>query len=271
MMGPGAATTELGPIETVGKNMNTMIRTLLRAETLLVSVLFLSASLAVAQQHPLAQRAAESELVVLAQLERTDYDYARGFPIDGNAWFSTLLTYKSPRIVERFIVKESGLKDIECYFPEKIDGEEGARYLLFLVRDPDNGWRGHPDGCAFEVLVGTDNRYALRWPQAAFGGEAGRGDDAIQGLVEPMRFQGPSARIDASEQLAHQREARAETEFMRVEGTDLLPTRGIELTAFRQLIRDGLVNENGALQARERRRATTLRQALEEADRSGDG
>lgn len=248
-----------------------MIRTLIRPAALLVAILVLSTGAALGQQHPLTQRAAESDLVVLAQLERTDYEYTRGFPVDGRAWFSTLLSYKAPRVVERFIVKESGLKNIECYFPEKIDGEEGARYLLFLVRDPEDGWRGHPEGCAFEVLVSADNRYALRWPQAAFGGQEGRGDEVVQALVEAMDFQGPRARIDASELLAHQREARAEAEFMRIEGSFLLPTRGIELGAFRQLIREGLVTEDGALQAREQRRAATLRQALEDANRSGDG
>ncbi len=224
-----------------------------------------------AQEHPLAQRAAASDVVVLAQLERTDYQYTRGFPVDGRAWFTTLLTYKAPRVIERFIVKESGLKDNECYFPEQVAGQEGPRYLLFLVRDPEDGWRGHPDGCALEVLVASDNRYALRWPQPGFGGENGRGDDAVQALVGPMDFQGPRSRIDASEMLAHQREARAEAQFLRVDGTDLMPTRGIELGEFRALISDGLVNEDGALQARERRRAATLRQALDEADRDGDG
>ncbi|NKI35906.1 hypothetical protein HFP89_12110 [Wenzhouxiangella sp. XN79A] len=248
-----------------------MKRTRSSLQFVLAAMLAVTAGIAAAQQHPLAQRAAESDVVVLAQLERTDYEYTRGFPIDGRAWFSTLLAYKAPRIIERFIVKESGLKDIECYFPERVAGQEGPRYLLFLLRDPEDGWRGHPDGCALEVLVGADNRYALRWPQPGLGGENGRGDEAVQALVEPMSFQGPRSRIDASDLLAHQREARAESQSMRVDGTDLVPTRGIELGAFRALIRDGLVDEDGALQARERRRAATLRQALDEADRSGDG
>lgn len=221
--------------------------------------------------HPLAQRAATSDVVVLAQLDRTDYEYTRGFPIDGRAWFDTLLSYKAPRVVERFIVKESGLKDIECYFPEVAEGQEPPRYLLFLVRDPEDGWRGHPDGCAFEVLVNADNRYVLRWPQAAFGGDGGRGDATIEQMVQAMVFQGPRARIDASDLLVHQRAARAEAEFMRVDGSDLLPTRGIELGDFRRLISPGLVDEEGSLRAREQRRAATLRQALDEADRSGDG
>ena len=249
--------------------MNTRSRKLLHMVS--AAALLLAGTAASAQMHPLAQRAADSDVVVLAQLERTDYEYTRGFPVDGRAWFTTLLAYKAPRVVERFIVKESGLKDNECYFPEQVSGQEGARYLLFLVRDPEDGWRGHPDGCSLEVLVTADNRYALRWPQAGFGGEGGRGDEAVQARVEPMDFQGPRSRIDASEMLSHQREARAEAQFMRIDGTDLLPTRGIELGEFRALIRDGLVDEDGALQAREQRRAATLRQALEEADRDGEG
>lgn len=223
---------------------------------------------AVEDQHWLADRAATSDLVTLAQLDRTDYEYTRGFPIDGRAWFAALLDYKAPRVVERFIVNESGLKEIECYFPEVDAGVEGPRYLLFLNTDPEGGYLGHPDGCAFEVLVNADNRYAIRWPQAALGGEGGQGDANLQALVEEMRFQGPSARIDASDMLAHQREARADTQFLRVDGTDLMPTRGIPLSAFRRLMTPGLMNDDGRLRAREQRRAATLRQALDEANRA---
>ena len=229
---------------------------------------------ALVDRHWLADRAATSDVVVLAQLDRTDYEYARGFPIDGRAWFDVLLSYKAPRVVERFIVKETGLKDIECYFPDTDSSVEGPRYLLLLVTDPDDGYRGHPDGCAFEVLVSADNRYAIRWPQPALGGEQGRGDETIQALVQAMSFQGPRARIDASDMLAHQRQARAEVEFLRVDGTDLMPTRGIPLSDFRRLMNAGLVNDDGAMRAREQRRAATLRQALDEAnraDRDGGG
>ncbi len=219
-------------------------------------------------EHWLADRAATSDVVVLAKLDRTEYEYTRGFPVDGRAWFDVLLSYKAPRVVERFIVKESGLKDVECYFPETESGVENPRYLLFLVTDPDDGYRGHPDGCAFEVLVGADNGYAIRWPQPALGGEDGQGDEALQQRVETMQFQGPRSRIDASDLLAHQRRARAEAQFMRVDGTALLPTRGIALSDFRQLMRDGLVTEDGAMRAREQRRAATLRQALDEANRA---
>ncbi|MBY6205250.1 hypothetical protein [Halomonas denitrificans] len=235
----------------------------------LLAAVMLSLGNASAQdEHWLADRAATSDVVVLAKLDRTDYEYARGFPVDGRAWFDVLLSYKAPRVVERFIVKESGLKDVECYFPETASGAENPRYLLFLVTDPDDGYRGHPEGCAFEVLVGADNGYAIRWPQPALGGENGRGDEALQALVRPMSFQGPRSRIDASDMLAHQRRARAEAQFMRVEGTALLPTRGIPLSDFRRLMRDGLVNEDGAMRAREQRRAATLRQALDEANRA---
>lgn len=235
----------------------------------LAAAALLSLGNAVAQdEHWLAERAATSDVVVLAKLDRTDYEYARGFPVDGRAWFDVLLSYKAPRVVERFIVKESGLKDIECYFPETESDVENPRYLLFLVTDPDDGYRGHPDGCSFEVLVGADNGYAIRWPQPALGGEDGGGDEALQALVQPMTFQGPRSRIDASDMLAHQRRARAEAQFMRVDGTALLPTRGIPLSDFRQLMRDGLISEDGAMRAREQRRAATLRQALDEANRA---
>lgn len=233
--------------------------------------LLASAQEETADRHWLSDRAAGADLVTLAKLDRTDYEYTRGFPIDGRAWFESLLDYKAPRVVERFIVNETGLKDIECYFPEVESGVEGPRYLLFLVTDPEGGYRGHPEGCAFEVLVGADNRYAIRWPQPALGGEGGRGDPTLQALVEEMRFQGPRSRIDASDMLAHQRQARADEQFMRVSGTDLMPTRGIPLSDFRRLMAPGLLDDDGKLRAREQRRAATLRQALDEANRAKDG
>lgn len=223
-----------------------------------------------AQDHWLADRAATSDMVLLAQLERTDYEYLRGLPVDGRAWFRTLLTYKSPRTMERLIVQESGVKDIECYFPEVQAGTEQPRYLLFLVRDEEGDLRGHPDGCALEVLVSADNRYAVRWPQDALDREEARDDEQLAGLVREMEFQGPGARIDATDMLAHQRRATAERDLMRVDGSELIPTRGIALTELRQLMQPGLDSEDGADRAREQRRVDALREVLEDEDSTQD-
>jgi len=212
--------------------------------------------------HWLAQRAATADLVVLAQLDRIDYEYNRGLPVEGRAWLEPLITYKSDGAQSGIlIVTEQGLSENECYFPQIDPWDENPRYLLFLVADAEKATlRGHPEGCAIEILVDSRGRYAARWPQPAFGGETGRGGPAIAERVEEMTFQGPMARIDASDLLAHQRRARAERDFMELDGTDLLPTRGIPLTELRTLMQPGLNLEQSA----ESDAARRLRQRLED-------
>lgn len=243
--------------------------------TLFTAALLLAPLLSVAQDPPhwLAGRAESSDIVVLAQLDRTDYEYNRGFAVDGEAWFRPLITYKSESPLSGLIiVREKGLSENECYFERVEPWDERPRYLLFLVDQGGKGTlRGNPDGCAIEILVDADGSYAARWPQAAFGGEHGRGDEALQALVEEMTFQGPMARIDASDMLAHQRRDRAERDFMRLEDGTLIPTRGIELTELRRLMQPGLETE--AASPRERERLQELRERMLESDgesESGD-
>jgi hypothetical protein len=192
--------------------------------------------------HWLAERAATSDVVVLAQLDRIDYEYRRDFPVEGEAWLRPLIPYKAPDSLSGIlVVSEQGLSENECYFPRVDPWEEQPRYLLFLVSDPDKDTlTGHPDGCAIEILVNSRGRYAARWPQPAFGGEHGRGGPALQERVREMTFQGPMARIDASDMLSHQRRDRAERDFMDIDGTDLVPTRGIAITELRELMQPGL-------------------------------
>jgi len=221
--------------------------------------------------HWLAERAAASDLVLLAQLDQVDYEYRRDFPVGGESWFRPLIGYKSsirPRGL--LIVQEQGLKDNGCYFDQPEPWDERPRYLLFLLHDSESEQlRGHPDGCAIEILVNDANEYVARWPQPAFGGEAGRGDESIQALVEPYRLQGPGSRIDASDMLEHQRRARAERDFLRIEGTDLIPTRGISLTDLRGLMQSGL-REPEADNGRQQRLREMRDQMLEQA-RENDG
>lgn len=196
--------------------------------------------------HWLAQRAASSDAVVLAQLVRVDYEYRRDFPVGGQAWLRPLQTWKSDRRLRGLLtVHEQGLHQHECYFPRLLPWEERPRFLLFLVRDEENNtWRGHPDGCALEVLVNDANRYAARWPQPGFGGEHGHGDEVIRQSTHAMTLQGPRSRIDVSDLLPHQRLELAERDFMRIEDSALVPTRGIELGDLRQLMRPGLQEQD---------------------------
>ncbi len=71
--------------------------------------------------------------------------------------------------------------------------EEGRRYLLFLKRDPEDEerYRGLAEGCALDVLVDSENRYALRFPAT--------GIDLSDPLVEyaqEMKFSDGYAVVD---------------------------------------------------------------------------
>jgi len=221
--------------------------------------------------HWLASRAATSDIVGLAQLDRIDYEYNRDFPVEGEAWLRPLITYRSQAPLKGvIIVREQGLSENECYFPRMAPWDERPRYLLFLVVDSETGTiEGHPDGCAIEILVTASGSYAARWPQPAFGGEHGRGGETLQALVEEMTFQGPMARIDASDMLIHQRRERAARDFMRLEDSTLIPTRGIELTDLRRLMQPGLETEEISAQARER--LEELRERMLESDGDSGG
>ncbi|GAB4167712.1 MAG: hypothetical protein Kow0020_00770 [Wenzhouxiangellaceae bacterium] len=220
--------------------------------------------------HWLAERARSSDLVVLAQLERVDYEYERNFPVSGEAWFRPLIWYKAVSRPPGFlIVREKGLHDHACYFDDGLDFAEPPRYLLFLVYDEQTeSWRGHPDGCAAQILVGSDLSYVARWPQPFFGGEHGRGDETLQALVETMDFQGPGSRIDAGDLLEHQRRVRAERDFMIVEGTFLRPTRGIRLSRLRELMAPGLTQSDDEGDRKSRLEELKAR-VLEQAGDSG--
>ncbi len=207
----------------------------------------MTVALAVENDHWLAQRAAESDIVVLAQLDRINYRYRDHFPVGGNVWLRPLRSWKTDlQGNELLAVHEQGLHDSACYFPQPLPWEERPRYLLFLVQSDDDEtvWRGHPKGCALEVLVTDSHRYAVRWPQAGFGAGHGRDDAALQSLARAMTFQGPNSRIDASDLPAHQRRERAESDFMQIDGTHLIPTRGIELADLRRLMHSGLQTED---------------------------
>lgn len=250
------------------KRSMTAMKKLLLPAIFCVPSLLGSPQFAAAQDdaHWLADRAATSDIVALAQLDRIDYEYKRDFPVDGEAWLRPLITYRSQAPLKGvIIVREQGLSENECYFPRMAPWDERPRYLLFLVEDSESGTiKGHPDGCAIQILVTADGSYAARWPQPAFGGEDGRGGEALQALVEEMTFQGPMARIDASDMLVHQRRERAERDFMRLEDSMLIPTRGIELTDLRRLMQSGLETEQGSAQSRERLRQ--LRERMLELD-----
>ncbi len=110
--------------------------------------------------------AAKADVIVLAQVKDTDYFYRHEHPVNGSAYLKVLIPYKTDKAMDIMEVYESGLHENECYFPNPSVFEEGRRYLLFLQLDPDKleRYRGLPEGCALDVLVDSDNHYALRYP-----------------------------------------------------------------------------------------------------------
>jgi hypothetical protein len=115
----------------------------------------------------LSELAAKADLVAVAQVKDTDYVYTRSFPSEGSAYLRILITYKLNRPVEDIIeVYDKGLHPNECYFENPTVFEEGRRYLVFFRSDPDDpeNYRGLAQGCALEIFVTEDNRYALKYP-----------------------------------------------------------------------------------------------------------
>lgn len=141
----------------------------------------------------LAQLAREADFIGVAQVKDTDYLRRRDIPVSGSAFLRVLITYKSGAAEDLIEVYERGLHGRECYFPNPSVLEEGRRYLLFLRRDPEDPsrYRGLPAGCAIDVLVDSENRYAVRLPVTGI-----RLADALGGLAQPMRFSDPYALVD---------------------------------------------------------------------------
>ncbi len=181
----------------------------------------------------LVELATAADAVVLAQARDTDYVYRREFPVRGSAFLRVLIAYKTPAETDLLEVFEEGLHDQECYFPNPTVFEEGRRYLLFLKRDPEHSerYRGLPQGCALDVLVDTENRYALRIPAT--------GIDLRDPLAEhavPMRF-GDAYAHETDETLSPEdRDAWLERGWLARHETGYVYTHGIPLSEVRALI-----------------------------------
>jgi hypothetical protein len=184
-----------------------------------------------------AQRAAESDYVVLAQLHIYKYETRRDIPVEGDTWFDVLVPYKVPMPVERMKVVEEGFGEGKCYFDDVELFNEMPRYLLFLVDNPEGEAgevRGHPDGCAVPVATTTDNRYVVRWPI-----ENMRFEGDVESLVQEYELHGPGAFVDLSDLVGYRREEEIErlhlVEAEDDRGRDFIYryTRGIPLSDFR--------------------------------------
>ncbi len=115
----------------------------------------------------LTELSRNADIVALAQVKDTDYIYTRSFPSGGSAFLKILIAYKTNLPAGEIIeVYEKGLHANECYFENPTVFEEGRRYMVFLRIDPEDSgrYRALPEGCALEVFVTAQNRYALKYP-----------------------------------------------------------------------------------------------------------
>jgi hypothetical protein len=193
-----------------------------------------------------AELAADSDVVVLAQLDRVNYEMRRGFPVEGRAWLKVLVRYKVPQPLDLVRVGEEGFSDDRCYFDEVPMWKELPRYLLFLNQDEGRGFRGNRNGCKLDVLVTSDNRYAVRWPQDNL-----HLDTFGESLVQELDFHGPSAFVDVSEMTSIRREDLQQRYFLADDGEGRYRyTRGILLEDFRQLLGEDNLTQDRQIRGR---------------------
>jgi hypothetical protein len=177
----------------------------------------------------------QSDLVALVQVADTDYQYTRSFPRGGTAFLRVLIPYKVTRHYGELIeVYEEGLHENECYFPDPPPGEEGRRYLVFLRYNPDrpSQFIGLPRGCALDVLVTSDNGYALRIPVTGMASV-----DVPVDRVKALVFADRHAVVDDEELLVEERNAWLQAGWLRAgEDGRFSFTDGIPLQVARELI-----------------------------------
>lgn len=182
----------------------------------------------------LAELVAKADVVALAQAKDTDYLLRREIPVSGSAYLKILIPYKMDQAADMVEVYEKGLHERECYFPNPTVFEEGRRYLLFLARDVEypERYRGFPEGCALEVLVDSENRYALRYPVTGISLS-----DSLAGLAQPMTFSDGYAVVDDEELQPAQRAAMLDAgQIRQYQPGQWIYTTGIELARVRELM-----------------------------------
>ena len=183
----------------------------------------------------LASLVEASDLVALAQVADTDYVYARGFPTGGTAILRPLIGYKLTRPLEDlFELYEEGLREYECYFDNPPPGEEGRRFLVFAKRNEKvaDQYVPPPQGCALEVLVTADNRYALKLPV-----EGVALSDDLAALGVPMDYADRYAVIGEDDVSPAERDRLLEGGWIEPAGDGAWRyTKGVDLAEVRRLL-----------------------------------
>jgi len=185
----------------------------------------------------LSALAAKADIVAVAQVMDTDYVYTHSYPNEGSAFLKILFSYKLNQKVPDIIeVYEKGLHPHECYFENPTVLEEGRRYLVFFLKDPDDTavYRGFPQGCALEILVATDSRYVLKAP---VDGIELTGN--LNAMSEPFSFQDSHAVIKEDTLSPKKRDDLLSKGLIVPYQSNFKYTHAIPLTRIRKLISPG--------------------------------
>ena len=182
----------------------------------------------------LSALAAKADLVALVQVKDTDYVFTRSFPSEGSAFLRILIAYKPAKPAEEIIeIYEKGLHPAECYFENPTVFEEGRRYLVFLRSNPDDpeSYRGLEEGCALEVFVTADNRYALKHPVDGI-----VLTDDVEQLAQEYDFRDSYALVSEEDLSPAKRDELLASGLIVPYQGEFKYTHGIDLTAARSLI-----------------------------------
>lgn len=180
---------------------------------------------------------AEADLVAVAQLDDTRYQYIRGFPSEGEAWLTALFVYKSTAEVSTIVVYDKGVKGSHCYFPDTDLWQEGNRFLVFLKHTENLMYRGLTPVCYLPISVSNDNQYILRMPA-----DNVLIPEVLSQQIDEYKFLDAGSRIDATELNRPERSELIATYSMVDEGDTLVYTQGIHITAVRKYIRARVSN-----------------------------
>ncbi len=182
----------------------------------------------------LSELAMKADIVAVAQVKDTDYVYARSFPNEGSAFLKILIAYKLNNPVEEIVeVYDKGLHPNECYFENPTVFEEGRRYLVFFRLDPKDPeiYRGLEEGCALELFVTQDNRYALKYPLEGINLK-----DKLDELVGEFDYHDNYAVVSDEDLTPELRNDLLERSLIIPYQDNYKYTHGIDLTTVRSLI-----------------------------------
>jgi hypothetical protein len=191
----------------------------------------------------LSKLASKADLVAVAQVKDTDYVYTRSFPSEGSAYLKILISYKHKQADGEIIeVYDKGLHPNECYFKNPTVFEEGRRYLVFFRHDPEDpqNYLGLAEGCALEILVTEDNRYALKYPVTGI-------DliDNLKALATEYDFRDHYALVAGEDLSPSVRDELLENELLIPYQNAYKYTHGVDLNSIRKLIGADALKSSG--------------------------